>query len=254
MAGEPTGTTSDSLYGGAVMLRQPARGYRVNVDALLLAAFAAQGRRARLAVDLGAGVGAVSLGLHHLAAAERFALVERDGELLTLAGENARGAACDAELFCADLGQGLPDALLQRADLVVSNPPFFEPNSGRQGPEAAKSSARFGHLEPFMAAAAAAANGTRARIAFVYPARELCRALRIAERCRLVPKRLRLVHADTSSPARVVLIELRAAKSGGLEILPPLFEWIAPGTRTPELAAILAGGKLSVEARADDRT
>ncbi|HEY3668042.1 MAG TPA: hypothetical protein VGL19_18695, partial [Polyangiaceae bacterium] len=69
MVGLPKATTSDSLYGGAVSLRQPARGYRVNVDAILLAAFAAQGRRAKLALDLGAGVGSVALGLHHLGAA-----------------------------------------------------------------------------------------------------------------------------------------------------------------------------------------
>ena len=31
-------TTLDSLFGGRVVLAQPARGYRVNVDALLLAA------------------------------------------------------------------------------------------------------------------------------------------------------------------------------------------------------------------------
>ena len=247
-------TTRDGLYGGAVILRQPARGYRVNVDAPLLAAFAAQGRRARLAVDLGAGVGAVSLGLHHLRAAERFALVERDPSLLGLASENLAGAACSAQLFCADLSTGLPSALLQQADLVVSNPPFFEPNSGRQGPEASKSSARFGHLEPFVIAAAAAANGTRARIVFVYPARELSRVLSIAERCRLVPKRLRMVHADVHSPARVVLVELRAAKSGGLEILPPLFEWAAKGSRTPEITEILAGERLSAPEKADDRT
>ena len=46
MATAPKATTTDALYDGAVSLRQPARGYRVNVDALLLAAFAAQGRQA----------------------------------------------------------------------------------------------------------------------------------------------------------------------------------------------------------------
>ena len=43
-------TTTDALFGGAVVLRQPRRGYRVNVDALLLAAFAVETRTYRLAV------------------------------------------------------------------------------------------------------------------------------------------------------------------------------------------------------------
>jgi len=244
-ASRPAATTTDSLYGGAVSVRQPARGYRVNVDALLLAAFAAQGRCAELAVDLGAGVGSVALGLHHLGAASRFALVEREEQLIALAEENARGARMTSQGFCRDLSLGLPEELRQAADLVVSNPPFFDPDHTRQGPHVAKTRARFGDLTPFITAAAAAVSGARSRIAFVYPARELSRFLASAERVQLIPKRLRLVHADASAPARVALIELRRAKPGGLVILPPLWEWSAKGVRSPELALILQGERAS---------
>jgi tRNA1Val (adenine37-N6)-methyltransferase len=241
MAGTPKATTTDSLYGGAVSLRQPARGYRVNVDAILLAAFAANGRHAEFAMDLGAGVGAVALGLHHLRAASGFVLVEREPTLLALAAENANLADLSAEFCCCDLSEGLPEDLRQRADLVVSNPPFFAPETGRQGPEAAKMRARFGELSPFLEAAASAASGSRARIVFVYPARELSRFVNSAERLRLVPKRLRLVHADAQSSARVALIELRRARPGGLVISPPLFEWREKGVRSAEVAAMVAG-------------
>lgn len=240
-ASPPAAITTDTLYDGAVSLRQPAHGYRVNVDALLLAAFAANGRSAALAVDLGAGVGSVALGLHHLGAAARFALVEREAPLLALADENARAAGMPSESFAQDLALGLPESLRQMADLVVSNPPFFDPDSSRQGPHPEKTRARFGELTPFVAAAAAALSGARGRAAFVYPTRELCYFLACAERAKLVPKRLRLVHPDASSPARVALIELRRAKPGGLVILPPLFEWLGKGVRTPELVRILAG-------------
>ena len=101
--------------------------------------------------------------------------------------------------------------------------------------------ARFGALGPFVAAAGAALQGARSRAAFVYPARELSQFLACAEGVKLIPKRLRLVHADASSPARVALVELRRAKPGGLVILPPLFEWSEKGVRSPELARILAG-------------
>jgi len=243
MAAAPKATTTDFLYEGAVTLKQPARGYRVNVDAVLLADFAARGRRAQFAVDLGAGVGAVALGLHHLQAASQFGLVERERALLALAAENARFAELQAELRCCDLARGLPEDFRQRADLVVANPPFFSPESGRQGPEGPKMRARFGALEPFLAAAAAAINGPRARVVFVYPARELSRFLHSAEKVRLIPKRLRLVHADASTAARVALVELQRAKPGGLVALPPLFEWLAKGVRSPEVAAMLRGAR-----------
>jgi tRNA1(Val) A37 N6-methylase TrmN6 len=253
MATAPQATTTDSLYGGAVSLRQPARGYRVNVDALLLAAFAAAGRHAQFAVDLGAGVGSVALGLHHLGAATRFALVERDEALLTLAGENADKAAMSAQLWCLDVSRGLPAELRQAADLVVSNPPFFDPASTRPSHEPSKSNARFGDIEPFLRAAAAAVSGPRTRVVFVYPARELGRFLSSAESVHLLPKRMRLVHADRASPARVALIELRRAKPGGLEIQPAWFEWSAKGVRSPELERILLGQRINAESTEADR-
>lgn len=253
MAGAPTATTTDTLYDGAVNLRQPARGYRVNIDAPILADFAANGPRAAVAVDLGAGVGSLALGLHHLAAATHFELVEREATLVELAAENALGAKMSHRTWCCELGSGLPEALRQSADLVVSNPPFFTAPSSRPGPPSAKTRARFGALEPFLEAAAAAVRGTRTRVAFVYPARELTRFLAEATRVQLVPKRLRLVHADAQSPARVALIELRRSQPGGLVILPPLLEWAETGIRSPELARILAGKRLRVEAKASDR-
>jgi tRNA1(Val) A37 N6-methylase TrmN6 len=253
MAAAPKATTTDSLYDGAITLRQPARGYRVNVDAVLLAAFAAAGRHAKFAVDLGAGVGAVALGLHHLRAASRVGLVERERGLLDLASENTGRAKLETELFCCDLAGGLPEELRQRADLVVSNPPFFAPTSGRPSEEGAKMRARFGELDPFLTGAATAVNGPRARVVFVYPARELARFLATAERVRLVPKRLRLVHADSSSPARVALIELQRAKPGGLVIFPPLFEWLEKGVRSAEVEAALRGERPIVATRASGR-
>jgi tRNA1(Val) A37 N6-methylase TrmN6 len=253
MAGAPKATTTDTLYGGAVNLRQPANGYRVNVDAPILADFAAQGPRAAVAVDLGAGVGPVALGLHHVAAAAHFELVERETALVELAVENARLAGMSHRTWCCELGDGLPEELRQSADLVVSNPPFFDPANARQGPNAAKTRARFGDLGPFLSAAVAAVRGVRTRVAFIYPARELGRFLAEATRLQLVPKRLRLVHADAQSPARVALIELRRAKPGGLVILPPLVEWASQGVRSPELARILSGKRLSAESTASGR-
>jgi tRNA1(Val) A37 N6-methylase TrmN6 len=253
MTGVPKATTTDFLYGGAVRLRQPAQGYRVNVDALILAAFAACGRRVDFALDLGAGVGSVALGLHHLAGAARFGLVEREAFLLALAEDNARAAKMTSQTWCCDLALGLPEELRQTADLVVSNPPFFDAQNSRKGPHAAKTRARFGDLTPFIDAAASAVRGARSRVVFIYPARELSRFMASAERARLVPKRLRLVYADASRPARVALIELRKAKPGGLVILPPLLEWAANGVRSPELAQILAGTCVSGDSLANGR-
>lgn len=253
MAASPSATTSDSFYDGAVTLLQPARGYRVNVDALFLAAFAADGRHAKVAVDLGSGVGAVALGLHHLGAITQAALVEREKDLAALARANAESAGLTATVLERDLARGLPPELERSADLVVANPPFFDAERGRPGAPGAKARARFGELGPFLEAAARAINGSRARVAFVYPARELVGFFGAAERVGLVPKRLRLVHSDRSTAARVALVELQRAKPGGLVVLPPLFEWDAPRVRSAEVSVILRGEPLSRRAKANGR-
>jgi tRNA1Val (adenine37-N6)-methyltransferase len=236
----PAEVTTDALFAGALSLRQPRRGYRVNIDALLLAAFAAQARAFRLAVDLGAGVGAVGLSLGFSGSAKRVVLLEREPELVVLARENlaSNGLVGDAEV--SDLERsGLPRELRQRADLVVCNPPFFPPRSGT--PSTRARTARSGALEPFVLAARAALAGPRARAAFCYPAAALGELFACAEAARLVPKRLRFVHARAGVPARLVLVELRSAKPGGLSVEPPLVEWQAARVRSAELTRIVAG-------------
>jgi tRNA1Val (adenine37-N6)-methyltransferase len=232
-------TSRDALFGGRLVLEQPARGegYRTNVDALLLAAFAARGPRARLAVDLGAGTGAVGLSLLHFDAAERIVLVDIDPVASAAARANleANGWEGRGVVLSCDAGH-LPST---RGDLVVCNPPYVAPGRGRlpKRPETAR--ARCGELSLFVRAARQAI-GRRARVCFVYPAHELMSLCNALGETGLEPKRLRAVHADASSPARVVLVEARPGKSGGLTIEPPLVERDSRGY-SGELQSLLFG-------------
>lgn len=233
--------TTDALLDGAVSLRQPRLGYRVNVDSLLLAAFAASGRTARVAVDLGAGTGAVGLVLFAARAARSLVLVENDPDLVALAHANIAENRAAGRVVSWDVTRGRPPHdLMQCADLVVCNPPFFPPASGTPAREGRTRRARSGALEPFVRAAQALLTGPRARAAFCYPSTGLAELFAAARVSGLVPKRLRLVHARATEPARLALVELRVAKPGGLVLDPPLVEWEGR-TRSPELAAIVAG-------------
>lgn len=229
--------TNDALFGGALSLRQPARktGYRVNVDALLLASFASA-RRARHAIDLGSGVGAVGLSLLHLGAAERLTMIEIEGALAELATLNAdaNGWSERAVAVTADVRTAAPDHRAT-ADLVVCNPPYVPPGRGRVPLVGRR--AKVGELDAFLEAARVVA-GRRARVAFVYPAIETTTLLSALRARGMEPKRLRAVHGRAEDPARVVLVEAALAKPGGLAIEPPFIE-MAGGKRTPELEALL---------------
>ena len=243
--------THDRLFAGTLSIRQPARrtGYRVNVDALLLGACAAgvliagaprppRSARARHAVDLGAGVGAVGLTLFHLGAATRVTFVELDETLARLATENAEenGWADRARVIHADAADAAKE-LRAEADLVVCNPPYVPPGRGRAPADRVRS-AKYGDLETFIEAARKIA-GRRARVCFVYPAIEATTLLASLRASGLEPKRLRTVHGRPADKARVVLVESVAGKPGGLSVEPPFVETDARGARSAELAELL---------------
>lgn len=254
-----TDVTHDSLFGGALSIRQPAKrtGYRVNVDALLLAAFAARTlaggitaaaegedparrarARARHAVDLGAGVGAVGLTLLHFDAAVRVTMVEIDPALASLATGNAseNGWAGRVDVVAADVKRAAKD-LRAAADLVVCNPPYVTPGRGRAPAERVRS-AKYGDLMVFASAARHIA-GRRARVCFVYPAIEAITLLGALRDHGLEAKRLRAVHGRADDKARVVLVESVPGKPGGLVLEPPFIETDGHGGRSPALSALL---------------
>jgi tRNA1Val (adenine37-N6)-methyltransferase len=230
-------TTTDTLLGGSLPLRQPKNGYRVNVDSLLLVAFAGTRRVERLRV-LGRGVGPLGFFALHQGLAKRALLIETDAQLALLAQENLErggfaGQALQLDLTRARLREsGVP--------LVFCNPPYYPAHSHRPAQSKALAIARSGDVEPFLAAAAACLARKTGRALFCYPAPQLSELFTLAARQQLVPKRLRLVHARANAPARLALLELRVARPGGLVIEPPLFEWHGR-KRSPELLALSAG-------------
>jgi tRNA1Val (adenine37-N6)-methyltransferase len=80
-----------------------------------------------------------------------------------------------------------------------------------------------GDVRTFIAATRALL-GKRGRACFVYPANDLTRLLADFQAHGLQPKRVRFVHASPSAHARVALVEVLAAKPGGLVIEPALVE------------------------------
>lgn len=221
---------TSALFGGKVTLHQPppGTGYRVNVDALHLAHFAGV-RRARAAVDLGSGVGAVSLALIHANAVERVRMIEIDPRAAEYARKNLvdNGWTERGDVVCADVMRAARE-WPGSADLVVCNPPYVEPGRGRAPKEPSRARARAGQLAGFVEAARLFL-ARRGRACFVYPANELATLLETLRKSGLEPKRMRAVHSSASRPARVVMVEAQPAKRGGLSIEPPLVErWPAP--------------------------
>lgn len=222
-------------------LSQPGSGFRFSMDALLLSAFAGRGRVRGRVLDLGTGCGVVGLGLA-LDHPDFFCLgLDADAAMLGHARENARrlGLAERFAPFCADVRDQAclaPESM----DLVLCNPPYRDPGSGRLCPDEGRTAARFegrAGLADFVRAAAFAVRN-RKFCAFIHLAERVDELLAFMWDARLRPKDLLFVHRSPDSPARLVLV--RALKNGGpgLAVWPPLFlhEGQGEGTRlTPRV-------------------
>ncbi len=132
----------DSLLDGRVRLAQPAEGYRVAIDPVLLAA-AVPARAGDRVLDVGCGSGAVALCLAARVPGLRLAGLERDPAAAALARRNAELNGQDVEVVEGDL-MVVAGSLSTEFDHVVANPPYLAAGAADAPPDPGKAAA---HVE-----------------------------------------------------------------------------------------------------------
>lgn len=136
---EPTvaGTEFTTLLDGRLRLRQPATGHRVGTDAVLLGA-SAPVWPGMAAVDVGAGVGTVGLMMALREPTAAVDLIEIVPDLAAIASGNAvlNGVGERVRVHALDiLNPAARGGLARRAELAVSNPPFYQAVEQRASPD-----------------------------------------------------------------------------------------------------------------------
>jgi len=132
--------------------------------------------------------------------------------------------------------------------LVVCNPPYRKPASGRVSPDPEKRIARHeiaGGLIDFVQAGAYLL-GVNGRMAVIYPAVRTVDLLATMRAAGLEPKRLRMVHSFAGAEASLVLVEGVKGGRSGMKILAPLVIFEKGKQYSAEVASILAGAPQSV--------
>jgi tRNA1(Val) A37 N6-methylase TrmN6 len=164
--------TEDRLLGGRVRFVQPAKGYRVGIEPVLLAASIDVAPGAPI-LDLGCGVGAASLCLLARRPDLHLTGIESDSDIAELARGNAalnemaeRFTVIEHDLLLAPRG-GL------RFAAAMSNPPFHERRASDPSPHAAKARATIeSDLDGWVAAAVRLLE-PRGKLAMIYRADRL---------------------------------------------------------------------------------
>jgi tRNA1(Val) A37 N6-methylase TrmN6 len=130
---------------GRVLLRQPAKGYRVAIDPVFLAA-AVPARRAERVLDLGCGVGAAALCLLARVPDADVTGLELQPDLAALARQNAAANDCGAGFHVVDGDLLAPPSELAEGgfDHVMANPPYLPAQAGSPPRDAGRAGA---HVE-----------------------------------------------------------------------------------------------------------
>jgi tRNA1(Val) A37 N6-methylase TrmN6 len=228
--------TEDTLLGGRVRVLQPRRGYRVAVDAVLLAAAIDAARGARV-LDLGAGVGAVGLCLAARVAGCVVMGVEVQPVLAQLAERNAalNGMSERVRTIIHDLARPLP-ADLGSFDHVATNPPYLAAAVADPSPDPSKALATVessADLARWLAVAAGAAKSAGTLLI-------VQRSDRLEE---IIGHLVRLGWGDVAikrlPPAARVLVRARRAAALRRVEVPPLVLHRADGGYTDAAEAVL---------------
>jgi tRNA1Val (adenine37-N6)-methyltransferase len=239
--------TCDRLEHYSLELMQPLRGYRYSLDPFLLAHFCAAIKPAGNIIDLGAGGGIISLLLARLNPAAELVAVENDSAMAALAERNVRhnDFAGRVTVHAEDVINLLKRYPVSHFDMVVSNPPFRSPRSGKISPHAGRDSARHettAGLADFMAAAKYLVKPA-GRICFIYHPSRLAEFIATAVELKLALLRLRMVHGTVGAEAKMFLAELAKGRRGDVTIEAPLIVYDDQGEYTAEVEKMLGGRK-----------
>ncbi|MDU4961707.1 MAG: tRNA1(Val) (adenine(37)-N6)-methyltransferase [Sporomusaceae bacterium] len=225
----------DLLIGGLRIIQRPEE-FCFTLDSVLLAQFAFL-RAGASAVDLGSGSGAIALLL--AARGATVTGVELNPRLADMAERSVRLNQLEARvaIHCHDLRR-ISDFLPAGSfSLVVSNPPYRASGRGQLNPCQTVASARH-ELTATLADVIAAARYLvkyRGRFALVQLPERMAEILKTMSDAGLEPKRLRLVYPYQDAKPKFLLVEgIRGARPG-LDVLPPLFVYSAPGVYSREI-------------------
>ncbi len=214
-------------------------GYRYSLDAILLARFCAELKSEGRIIDLGAGCGIISLLLARINPAASVVAVENNPEMAALVERNIQhndlaGRVSVHGEDVINLRKSYPHSTF---DLVVSNPPFRTPGSGKVSPRAGRDAARHettAGLADFIAAAKYLVKPS-GRICFIQLPSRLPEFMALAIQMKLSVLRVRMIHSNAASPATMFMAELAKGRRSAPVVEPPLFVRDMDGEYTGEV-------------------
>jgi tRNA1Val (adenine37-N6)-methyltransferase len=233
--------TSDTFFDGKIKVMQSLTGYRFSIDAVLLA-FHAGPQPGDKVLDLGTGCGIISMIMAVRVPDIKIFAIEVQPALANLAKVNVNQNQLEdrIEVMFTDMKLLKPEMTDGPADLIVCNPPYRKPGSGRINPAEQRAVARHEikvTLNDILETTRRMLR-TAGRFVTIYTAERIADIILGMRSERIEPKFMRMIHSRQELDAKLVLIEGVKEGRNGLVVAPPLIIYDDSGDYTKEVKPI----------------
>lgn len=200
-------------------LYQPSRSYAYNSDSIFLYDFISSFKPKGRVLDVGCGVGIISLLLTRDFKLET-TIIDKQASMIVYAKHNFELNHLSVNALNQDFIDFRSE---EKFDYIVSNPPFYDQNVQQTQNESLNIARYAQHLpiEPFIETVKKNLK-PRGYFIFCYDAKQLDRLLFTLISHKLNPEVLRFVHSKIDRDSKLVMILARANSKSMMKILPPL--------------------------------
>jgi len=202
-----------------LFLYQPTKGYSYNSDSIFLYDFICHFKPKGKLLDVGCGVGIISLLLNRDFSIDT-TIVDKQKIMLKYAKLNYTINGLESKSY---LGNFIEYNFENSFDYVVSNPPFYD-SSVTQSKNEHLNIARYAHHMPIdkFIKKVKTILSPRGRFIFCYDAKQIDKLLYTLIENKINPEVLRFVHSKVDRESKLVLIQARANSKSMMRVLPPL--------------------------------
>ena len=201
-----------------MFLYQPTSGYCYNSDSIFLYDFISSFKPKGKLLDVGCGVGIISLLLTRDFNIQT-SIIDKQEKMLTYAKHNFALNNLDVKSYLGDFTQLQTD---ERFDYIISNPPFYDSNV-QQSENTHLNIARYAHhlpIEDFIAKVKKLLK-PRGYFIFCYDAKQVDLLLHHLTSYGITVETMQFVHSKIDRESKLVMIAARMGSKSMTKVLPP---------------------------------
>ncbi len=219
---------------------QPPKGYRYNIDSVLLAKFARFKKEDRVC-DLGAGVGVIGLLALFWGNVAHVTAIEVQEELASFAEQNLKKMNCEERMEVLSLNwKECPKKIKRKSfDVVISNPPYRKIKTGREPPDFQRAIAKYevlGEMKNLIETSHSLLKPS-GRFYVIYPCLRLEELILEIHQSKFKVQRMRFIHPYANRAANLVMIEAVLSTPREIKVEPPLIVYQDSDHYTAEVEA-----------------